>query len=148
MDPKEFQTIREALAYCIDQEHLSYEQYSRYAKRTLNLRQKSIWEQLANDELRHKALLSSLLDNHQFLSMVYATDTNLPRLDIYEIEKPVNPVKEIFMRAINAEIEAYNGYRDIAQQSSATEMKNLFHLLSQEELVHKQALEEELATLE
>ncbi|MDP4202996.1 MAG: hypothetical protein Q8861_09885 [Bacteroidota bacterium] len=148
MNPKEFQTIREALSYCIDQEHLSYEQYSRNAKRTLNLHQKSIWEQLANDELRHKALLSSLLENHQFLSMSYSPDATPGNLEFLQIEKPVNPVKEIFMKAINAEIEAYYGYRDIAQQSSETEMKNLFHLLSQEELVHKQALEEELATLE
>jgi|GEM_PF-3196534 Uncharacterized conserved protein len=140
-------TVQEALSMCIEKEQESHEQYSNHAKRTLNLHHRSIWELLANDELRHKTLLTSLLDNHQFISQTYISDTKLRRLNSLAMEKPVNPVKEIFIQAINAEIEAYNEYYDIAQQTKTTDLRNLFLVLSQEELSHKLILEEELATI-
>jgi rubrerythrin len=140
-------TIQDALAMCIEMEQESHEQYSNHAKRTLNLHQKSIWELLANDELRHKSLLTTLSNRLELISEAYIPDANPARLNLLIIEKPINPIKEIFIKAINTEIEAYNTYRDIAEQAQTSDIRNLFLILSQEELNHKLILEEELATI-
>jgi len=140
-------TIQDALAMCIEKEQESHEQYSNHAKRTLNLHQKSIWELLANDELRHKSLLTALSNRLELISQAYISDNNPDRINPLTMEKPINPIKEIFVKAINTEIETYNIYRDIAEQAQTSDIRNLFLILSQEELNHKLILEEELATI-
>ena len=136
-------TIKDALLLCIEQEQQSYESYSVQAKRTINVHKKSVWEQLANDELRHQTMLTSLLNNDNFIANLYKTGIVPSQLDFIEIDHS-SSVKSIIQNAINSEIEAHNEYKDIALHTNTGELQNLFLLLSTEELNHKRALEFEL----
>jgi rubrerythrin len=136
-------TVKDALLLCIEQEQLSFENYRAQAQRTINVFKKNIWDQLANDELRHRTLLTSLLDRTDFISQKYTTNVVFTPIELIEID-PAFSFRSIIQNAINSEIEAYNEYLDIAQHAHSEEIRQLFLILSQEEMNHKRVLELEL----
>lgn len=136
-------TLQDALSMCIEQEQKSFEYYNNEAKKTVNLNQKAVWEQLAYDELKHKSLLVALMQSPQILNSTLHPQANSNPIELIPVSAtPQN--KKIIQTAINAEIEAYNYYCAIVPQSPSNEIQQLFILLSQEELSHKKLLENEL----
>lgn len=136
-------TVKDALLLCIEQEQLSFESYRTQAQGTINVSKKNIWNQLANDELRHRILLTSLLDQTNFISQKYTASMASIPIAFIEVD-PTSFSRSIIQNAINSEIEAYNEYQDIAQHAPSEEIRQLFLVLSQEEMNHKRVLELEL----
>lgn len=136
-------TVKDALLLCIEQEQLSFESYRAQAQRTINAVKKNIWDQLANDELRHRTLLTSLLDQTSFIFQEYTTSIVCTPIGFIEID-PTSSFRSIIQNAINSEIEAYNEYQNIAKHAPSEEIRQLFLVLSQEEMNHKRVLELEL----
>ena len=57
-----FNSIEEILAFAINEEVQANIYYENQAKKTTDLELKMVWQQLAHDELRHKAVLTLLLE--------------------------------------------------------------------------------------
>ncbi len=136
-------TVKDALLLCIEQEQLSFESYRAQAQKTVNVSRKSIWNQLANDELRHRTLLTSLLDQANFTFQKYTTNIVATHIEFIDVDS-ASSSRSIIQNAINSEIEAHNEYRNIAQHAPSEEIRQLFLVLSQEEMNHKRVLELEL----
>ncbi|MBP1641212.1 MAG: Rubrerythrin [Bacteroidetes bacterium] len=136
-------TVKDALLFCIEQEQLSFESYRTQSQATINVIKKSMWDQLANDELRHRTLLTSLLDQTNFISQKYVASIASTPIEFIEIDS-TSSSRSIIQNAINSEIEAHNEYLDIAQHAPSEEIRQLFLVLSQEEMNHKRTLEIEL----
>lgn len=146
MKKTEFSTLKEAILYCIERENLSYKEYSNYAINSINVSRKMTWQQLANDELRHRTLLTALLKKCEILNLI-KPGMLIPKLSPVAPVESLYSIKGILQHALNCEIESYNAYFELASKISEPEIHQLFTLLSEEELAHKYMLEIELKNL-
>lgn len=142
-----FNTLRDAILFLITDEQASFDYYHKLSKKSVNIHIKTVWEQLANDELRHKATLIELLNNTEFIASVYNEKDNIESIPFIEIDTTAGKIKQIFQTACNLEIASYNHYINVAKQTPHPQIEQLFLSIANEELEHKAMLELELQSL-
>jgi rubrerythrin len=142
-----FNTIKDAIHFLIEDEQTSFERYHKLSKKAVNIHIKTIWKQLANDELRHKETLIEILNNAKLIANIYNENENIESLPLIEIDATAKKAKQIFQAACNFEIAAYNHYIDVAKQTPDPLIQTLFLSIANEELEHKAMLEVELQSM-
>lgn len=147
MRNRNFKTVKEVLLFMIDQEQLSFDLYHELAKKSVMVTTKLVLEQLANDELRHKVLLTNMLEDEELGSTLVKDGDYLPLIELITVEDSGNVKKKIFQEAINSEIEAYNTYASLMEKASDPKIKALLLTIAKEELTHRKALDVELENL-
>jgi rubrerythrin len=131
------------LSMAIENEVEAYEFYLGVSQKVEDANLKSIFKELAEQELGHKDLLSSYLNNNaRPLSFIQIPDYKVSET----VAKPklsmqMKPADAIALAMKNEE-EAMNMYKDLADSSSDKEQKNLFMNLSNMEKSHKAQLED------
>jgi rubrerythrin len=131
------------LSMAIENEVEAYEFYLGVSQKVEDANLKSIFKELAEQELGHKDLLSSYLNNNaRPLSFIQIPDYKVSET----VAKPklsmqMKPADAIALAMKNEE-EAMNMYKDLADSSSDKEQKNLFMNLSNKEKSHKAQLED------
>ncbi|NLV22773.1 MAG: ferritin family protein [Syntrophomonadaceae bacterium] len=131
------------LSMAIENEVEAYEFYLGVSQKVEDANIKSIFKELAEQELGHRDLLSSYLNND-------TRPLNFAELPDYKVSETVaKPKLSLQMKPVDAialamknEEEAMNMYKDLADSSTDAEQKKLFMNLSNMEKGHKAQLED------
>lgn len=141
-----FHSLKDILLFAIDQEAEAGIYYEQKARETIKIELKQVWQQLAHDELRHKTILTELLEKMDELHLTASvkeihkyTPENLPEREYSEIELAI-------IDGINNENEAYFMYKNMAETVTNESYKAILLRLALEELKHKESLLVELAS--
>lgn len=131
------------LSMAIENEVEAYEFYLGVSEKVEDPNIKSIFKELANEELEHRDLLSSYLNNDaQPLSFNQVPDYKVSEtVDRPKLSLQMKPVDAIALAMKNEE-DAMNMYKNLADSSTDAEQKNLFMNLSNMEKGHKAKLED------
>lgn len=130
------------LRMAVNNEIEAHDFYEGAAAKTANKALKSIFVELAGEEMKHKLLLESFLkDGGKKLQFAETTDYKISET----VELPKLTVGMKFVDAIalamNKEEEAMKMYRNFADASSSAEQKEMFTQLARMEQGHKTRLE-------
>ena len=139
-----FSTLQEIIDFAIDREKNAVTFYTTCQERAGRPEMKSAFIEMVEEEKRHV----TLLENIQLSS--FAEDTvdsvNNPKMEMYIIEKPFHPsmsYQELLQLAIHREASSYQLYTMLGEKTDDGKGKALLKRLAEEELMHKERLEEE-----
>lgn len=136
-------TFEEIIAFAIENEVEAYEFYKSVAEKTEDNGLKDLFNDLADEEAKHKATLEGLLNKGlDKLSFVTKADYGVSEtVGTPKLSLEMKPVDAIAL-AMKKEEEAMNMYREMAEQSDSPEKKEIFMSLSTMEQGHKVKLED------
>jgi len=146
MENMNFKSMEEILLFAIKEEEDASIFYGEQAKKTSAIELKMVWEQLSHDELRHKAILSGLLEKME-KGEETITFTSKDIKDYIEEEIPNREYSEMekaIIQAVQNENDAFYMYRYLSTKVSNPNHSNILQTLANEELKHKQSLLVEL----
>jgi rubrerythrin len=117
------------------------------AKKSIEIRTRTLLEQLSRDEMKHKVALLALLDKN---SLGFEAQ-NIKNIDIivdnvepnFELS-PLSTLSTIIQFAITKEIESNNLYINLAENINDHKIHQTLLFLAKEEKKHKEVLEMEL----
>lgn len=143
---KIFNSIEEIIHFAIEEEQSAGEFYKEQSLKTTNVELRSIWQQLSNDEVRHKSVLLNILDKlEDGIVIEKFSIAKIPNYKPVELpEKEWNETEEAIISAIKNENEAYFMYTELAEKMKTEEHKNVLLTLANEEYKHREALLREL----
>ncbi len=145
MSELNFKSIKDVLSFAIAEEQDSHLYYKCQAKKAPKIELKVIWEQLANDEVRHAAILSELLEKVELGDESSFTKKDMPDfVDVHIPEGNYSEMDLIIIDAIKKENEAYFMYKNLATKMIEEKHKDVLITLALEELKHKDDLHREL----
>lgn len=146
-----FKSIEEIVVFAINEENDAHIFYANQAKITTNFELKLIWEQLSHDEIRHKMILTSLLEQmekeEEHNIRTYSTEDIKDFVPIEIPTKEYSETEKIIISAVEKENDAYYLYLNLAKEMTDSAHKHLLLTLAKEELKHKQSLLKELNLL-
>ncbi len=144
--------LMEAINVAMDAEKKAHNFYSDAVNKVSNERGKNLLKQLADFEQNHydklAELKTSLSDNEKFIS--YEGTMFEPfNAKVYadESEKNKEDVLDILTLAIEAETEAHEHYRDMAEKTTDPDGKAMFEKLAEEETLHRRILSDEFYSI-
>ena len=129
--------IEEGICLAIVEEIKAYNRYQKAGEQTKSDTAKALYKSLASDEMRHR---KSLVD--QYLELF---GENPPEPEIPEGESMPEGIDEmlILTLAMEAEVRAFNGYKDLEKSVTDKIAKALFAKLAEEERRHEELLNNE-----
>jgi len=141
---KEFNNINEILDFAIGEEQAAVDFYLQLASQSKNQQTKRVFEEYAEEEMRHKAKLVSIKESGVFS----LSDEKVKDLRIAEYLVDVKPsvnmsYQDALILAMKKEKAAFRMYSRLAEQATDPEVKTIFLNLAQEESKHKLAFEVE-----
>ena len=141
---KEFTNITEILDFAIGEEQAAVDFYLHLAGQSKNQQTRKIFQEYAEEEMRHKANLLSIKENGSFMM----PDATVRDLKIAEYLVDVKPTanmsyQDALILAMKKEKAAFRMYSKLAEKAEDPAVKALFLNLAQEESKHKLAFEVE-----
>ncbi len=134
---------REVLEFAIQQEIESYELYTKWATETDDDELCALLEELALEEEKHRGLLRTILKMKMLLvAPKEHPKSQLPSFAKEEPRMPPTTVRDMLVYAIRDEQETFELYRRLAAQAPSRKINGAFLALAEEELGHKQRLEQ------
>ncbi len=141
-----FKSVDEVLEFAIIEEEKAHDFYIELAKKTQKAWMKKTFEQFAQEEMEHKALLLSVKAGGE-LKPVEGKILDLKILETLKEEDITNleqvDYEDALKIAMQKEKEAYLLYMNLAQQVEDPKIRSLFERLAQEEANHKLRFEME-----
>ncbi len=141
-----FKSVDEVLEFAIIEEEKAHDFYIELAKKTQKAWMKKTFEQFAQEEMEHKALLLSVKAGGE-LKPVEGKILDLKILETLKEEDITNleqvDYEDALKIAMQKEKEAYLLYINLAQQVEDPKIRSLFERLAQEEANHKLRFEME-----
>jgi rubrerythrin len=139
---KEFTNITEILDFAIGEEQAAVDFYLQLAAQSKNRQTRKVFEEYAEEEMRHKANLMSIKESGTFK----LTDEKVKDLKIAEYLVDVKPsasmsYQDALILAMKKEKAAFRMYTKLAEKAEDPGVKALFLNLAQEESKHKLAFE-------
>ena len=133
----------QTLDFAIQREEQAYDFYITLAHKATSNEMRAVLAAFAEEELRHKAILSSLKTQ-----AAQAPDMQLRDISPGDDSTDIDPTPDMSYRdalrlAIQKEANAFRFYRDFAAITKDEDLRNTFLTLAQEEAKHKQRFEEE-----
>lgn len=145
MSELNFKSIKDVIAFAMSEEHDAHIYYTNQVKKAKSIELRMIWQQLANDEVRHEAILSDMLDKVEQNDEGSYSKKDMP--DYVEVqfpEKEYSEIDQIIIDAIKKENEAYFMYKNLALKMTEEKYQNVLITMAMEEFNHKEALYKEL----
>jgi rubrerythrin len=141
---KEFNTIDEILDFAIGEEQAAVDFYIQLASQSKNKQTRRIFEEYAEEEMRHKANLMSVKESGNF-SMEGQVVRDLKIAEYLVDVKPSATMsyQDALILAMKKEKAAFRMYTALAARAEDPEVKKTFLRLAQEESKHKLAFEVE-----
>ncbi|MEI7499945.1 MAG: ferritin family protein [Bacteroidota bacterium] len=135
---KEFTNINEILDFAIGEEQAAVDFYLQLANQSNNRQTKNIFQEYAQEEMRHKANLMSIKDSGSF----QLTVSKIRDLKIAEYLVDVKPsanmsYQDALILAMKKEKAAFRMYSKLAEKAEDPSVKAIFLNLAQEESKHK-----------
>ncbi len=141
-----FKSVDEVLEFAIIEEEKAHDFYMELAKKTQKAWMKKTFEQFAQEEMEHKALLLSVKAGGE-LKPVEGKILDLKILETLKEEDITNleqvDYEDALKIAMQKEKEAYLLYMNLAQQVEDPKIRSLFERLAREEANHKLRFEME-----
>jgi rubrerythrin len=139
---KEFTNIDDILDFAIGEEQAAVDFYLQLAAQSKSKQTKKVFEEYAEEEMRHKANLLSIRETGSFKM----PDAVVRDLKIAEYLVDVKPsasmtYQDALILAMKKEKAAYRMYTKLAEKAEDPEVKVLFLNLALEESKHKLAFE-------
>jgi rubrerythrin len=133
---------RKIIAMAVGNEIAAHDFYKSICEKVKDESLKSIFDELADDELKHKIFLEGFLTGTKTLHFAEVTDYQVAAT----VEKPrpsmdMKPSDAIAL-AMKEEEEAMRMYQGLANASTIADQKDMFLALSKMEKSHKVKLEE------
>lgn len=135
---------KEIISLAIGNEEEAYEFYKNAAGKSKSSNLKSIFNELAAEELSHKKTLEAFLKNESLNIAFKQIETDYKISETVELPalKPDMSFADGIALAMKKEEEAMNMYKKFAELSSSPDQKKIFNELSKMEQGHKVKLEE------
>jgi Uncharacterized conserved protein len=140
-----FNTIYDVLRFAISEEQSAIRYYTQQAQSTTNYETRTLWEQLATDEIRHKAILSNVLEQHLLHNKDINMVINIDPVDVYNSEEE-SDLNAVICEAIRAEEQACKMYNDLANITEDETIKRVLRTIASEEKAHRDSLINDLNT--
>lgn len=139
-----FNSVDEILDFAISREQESVDFYENLASKSRNVEMKEVFEEFAQEELRHKAKLQKVLTmGILFLPEEEILDLKISDYTVTIAPKPDMSYEEALILAMNREKAAYKMYINLSRKVKDTGLKDLFQMLATEESKHKLRFEVE-----
>ena len=140
--------LKVILEAAIKVEEQSYALYKMAQQRVNYPSSKTFLEELAKEELKHKAKLVAMIKNREKILELGSQAENIQDLKIVDIMRDTQLSKDadyqrILVYAAKREKITHDYYSSLARGLEGTDVGNLFAKLAQEELIHKNRLERE-----
>ena len=140
--------LEEILEAAIEIEQQSYTTYTMAQKIVKNSSSKKFLEELAQEELKHKEKLLSIINDKKKIATLGSRAGKIQDLKIVDVMKDTSlsddaDYQRILVYAAKREKATHDYYISLAVGLEGTKIGELFSKLAQEELVHKSKLEQE-----
>ena len=141
---KQFMNVDDILNFAINAEQEAVDFYTSLASRSKNEQMKTVFIEFAGEEMKHKARLTSIRENHSFQMQ----EEKVRDLKIADYLTDVVPSSDMtyadaLVFAMKKEKNAFRLYMMLSQESADLWMKALFLSLATEESKHKLRFEVE-----
>jgi len=136
--------FNEVIRFAIRKEQDSVTMYDTYANKSENPGTKRMFQELAEEEKRHKKLLEEATQKHvQDYKLTDVPDLKISEYSEDEEFRSDMSFQEALLLAIKKEEKAHNLYNNLVAGTENPQLKKLFQALAQEEAKHKLKLETE-----
>lgn len=147
--------LLEAIDIAMDAEMKAHKFYADAVKKVSNERGKNLLQQLAQFEQNHYDKLAELKDslnkNGKYIAYEGTTfepfDARAYSGDPAKIEENKADVLDILVLAIDAETEAHEHYKGMAETTADPDGKSMFEKLADEETLHRRILSDEFYSI-
>ena len=140
----DFESIEDIVAFAIGQEQEAAEFYRAATNQESIQVNKNVLMEYAEEEEKHEKMLKDFsFDKNAIGKYKFKQITDLKRSDyMMEMEyKTGMTYFEVMRIAMKKEEQAYKMYLDMAESTENEDQSNIFKILAQEELKHKNSLE-------
>jgi|Deesub1362B_J571_1020462.scaffolds.fasta_scaffold02221_10 rubrerythrin len=139
----EFKTIDEIIEFAIKKEEESFNLYNKLKEKTEDRAIKKVFEELAEEELKHKQKLIDFKEGR-----IYLTPKSEKVVDLKISENLIKSelkgdfdIQDVLIFAMNREKDVFRMYMELVELAETQEAKNILISLAQEEAKHKLRLE-------
>ena len=141
---EKFTSVEDILKFAIKKEQEAMDFYMNLAGKSRNPEIKEVFEEFAQEELRHKAKLQKIL-TMGILSLPddVILDLKISDYTVNITPKPDMTYEESLILAMNREKASYKLYINLARRVEDPGLKDLFQMLAAEESKHKLRFEVE-----
>ena len=141
---EKFTSVEDILKFAIKKEQEAMDFYMNLAGKSRNPEIKEVFEEFAQEELRHKAKLQKIL-TMGILSLPddVILDLKISDYTVNITPKPDMTYEESLILAMNREKASYKLYINLARRVDDPGLKELFQMLAAEESKHKLRFEVE-----
>ncbi len=141
---EKFTSVEDILKFAIKKEQEAMDFYLNLAGKSRNAEIKGVFEEFAQEELRHKAKLQKIL-TMGILSLPEdeVLDLKISDYTVNITPKPDMTYEESLILAMNREKASYKLYINLARRVNDPGLKDLFQMLATEESKHKLRFEVE-----
>jgi len=139
-----FQSFEEIIHFAIEKEKEAVAFYENASRQEPYSGGRKIFEEFADEEKKHKALLEGFLKGEKNLAdyqFKWIPDMKRSNYMVDLTYEPGMPYAEALRLAMKREEHALKLYNDLQEKADDPDVVNLFKMLSQEEAKHKMALE-------
>lgn len=136
-------TLAEVIAFAVEREEMAYRLYSNAAQRTESISSRKVFEELAHEELGHKASFTNI--DLKMIEGYSITDRADMRLADYMEHIPFREdftYPEILHYAMKTEEDASKLYSEAAASASDPKLKKMLEVLADIEKGHKRRIED------
>jgi rubrerythrin len=135
---KEFKSVEEILDFAIRAEQEAVDFYSDLAARSKNDQIKTVFQEFAGEEMKHKSRLLSIMEEKTLkLSGETIRDMKIADYLVDVAPKPDMPYADALILAMKKEKNAFRLYTFLSEKTTNPLMKGLFLNLAMEESRHK-----------
>ncbi|MBA7486334.1 hypothetical protein ES707_21892 [subsurface metagenome] len=141
-----FESLENALTFAAGKENASYTLYTSFRNIVKNRAAKKLLEELAAQELKHKELIEGALASGDVGTIGGKKDISEISFSDYMVAGTIGPgsdPQDIMQFAMKMEQAAYDLYNGLLENYVGTDLAPLFSRLAQEELKHKEILEDQ-----
>ena len=142
-----FESLESALTFAADKENASYTLYTSFRNIVKNTAAKKLLEELAAQELNHKELIENALASGDVGTIGGKQNIREISFSDYMVAGTIGPEsdpQDVIQFAMKMEQAAYDLYNSLLKNYAGTNLEPLFSRLVQEELTHKEILEDQL----
>jgi len=133
-----FKNVDDILNFAIKNEQMAIDFYSELGSKSKNEEMKKVFEEFAQEEVKHKARLTKIKEDRVILiSEQQVQDLKISDYTINITPKPDLPYEEALILAMNREKAAFRLYMNLSEKVDDPAFKELFLSLAQEESKHK-----------
>ncbi len=137
-----FKSVEEVLDFAVREEEEAYEFYRGWKEKLKLPGSQKVFDELAKEELKHKALLLEVKNGKKFKpSTEKITDLKIAETVQDVKTNPGSDYQDALIISMKKEKDAFRLYSDLAALAEDSGIQTLFFSLAQEEAKHKMRLE-------